>query len=512
MNFLLHCGGKRLAERVRFELTVVLPTHAFQACALNHSAISPPKSGAMCRARAGRATRILSSRGVTVIPLALFRERVNYSGVRILGVILLLLLTSVGAWARFGIVRTTDGRTLQGQVRFTPDRVVVVNAELGSIWGVALTNITLISFPTNSLSNTATESGDGALPTPWREAGIGYSRLPGSVRHEGGIFTLRSAGMNIDGEADAFHYVFKPVRGDSEIVAEVVSIQYTHPFAKAGLMMRESLNEYSRHVMLALTAERGGALQFRADERAAAQSSALRAIYAPTWLKLKRQSNDFTAYVSPNGRLWSVLEKISVPMNQNIYVGLAVAGGRDNVLNWTTFSKVREAPKLQNDFFSPEVELVSGSTITSRPAFADDNEVTFVGAPKIVSVPVSRVARIAFQPLNGDMAWKTRISRPGVWVTTGDFFDGDFRGIEGRKLTISSVLYGLRTFEIDDEVLAVVLQPRRQQRALYEVETADGAMLLATQLAVGDGELRLHEAALGEVRVPMFEILEVRRR
>ncbi len=35
---------EELAERVRFELTVVLPTHAFQACALNHSAISPHQS------------------------------------------------------------------------------------------------------------------------------------------------------------------------------------------------------------------------------------------------------------------------------------------------------------------------------------------------------------------------------------------------------------------------------------------------------------------------------------
>src|SRR5882672_1454698 len=35
-------GSKnKLAERVGFEPTVVLPTHAFQACALNHSAISP---------------------------------------------------------------------------------------------------------------------------------------------------------------------------------------------------------------------------------------------------------------------------------------------------------------------------------------------------------------------------------------------------------------------------------------------------------------------------------------
>ena len=312
---------------------------------------------------------------------------------RILGLLGLLLLTSVSAFARLGIVRTADGRTLQGQVRFTPDRVTVVNAELGSISTVGLTNITLISFPTNGLSNAATDPGDDALPAPWRETDIGYSRLPGSVRHEGGIFTVRSAGMNIDGEADSFHYVFKPVRADTEIVAEVVSIQYSHPFAKAGLMMRESLNEYSRHVMLALTAERGGALQFRPGERAATQSSSLRNIYAPTWLKLRRQSNEFTAYISPNGRLWSVLEKISVPMNQNIYVGLALAGGRDDVLNWTTFSKVREAPRLENDFFTPEVELVSGSVVTGRPVLVDEKEIIFSGKPGRLHLPVARALR-----------------------------------------------------------------------------------------------------------------------
>ena len=466
----------------------------------------------LSQARAGRATRGFGEWEVPGIPLALLRRWVDCCGVRFLGVIVLLLLTSVGVWARLGIVRTVDGRILQGQIRFTPDRVVVVNTELGSISSEALTNITLISFPTNAPSAIAVESDDTALPVLWREADIGFARLPGSTRHEAGIFTVSGSGMNIDGEGDAFHYVFKPVRGDSEIVAEVVSIQYTHPLAKAGLMMRESLNEYSRNVMLALTAERGGALQFRAEERAATQASATRALFAPMWLKLRRQSNEFTAYVSPNGRRWSVLEKISMPMQSNIYVGLAVAGARDGVLNWTTFNKVREAPKLQNDFFTPEVEFVSGSTITGRPAFADEKEVVFTGAPKVVRAPVSRVARIAFQPLNGDLMWKTRISRPGVWTSGGDFFDGDFRGLEGRKLTISSVLYGLRTFDLDEEVLAVVLQPRRLQRASFEIETADGATLLATQLAVGDGELRLREPALGELRLPAHEILEVRRR
>ena len=432
---------------------------------------------------------------------------------RFLGVIGLLLLTSAGVLARFGLVRTADGRTLQGQVRFTPERVVVVNVELNLIAREALTNITLISFPTNARSATAMETGDSALPAPWREADIGFARQPGSTRHESGIFTVRGAGLNVDGESDAFHYVFKPVSGDSEIVAEVVSIHYTHPNAKAGLMMRESQNEYSRNVTLALTAERGGALQFRAGERATTQVGSPRAIFAPMWLKLRRQSNEFTAFVSPNGRRWSVLETISLPMQSNIFVGLAVAGARDDgVLNWTTFSKVREAPRLQNDFFTPEVELVSGSTITGRPASANEREIIFTGAPKVVRAPMMSVARIAFQPLDSDLMWKTRISRPGVWTSGGDFFDGDFRALERRKLTISSVLYGLRTFDLDDEVLALVLQPRRLQRAPFEIETADGATLLATQLAVGDGELRFREPALGELRLPAHEILEVRRR
>jgi hypothetical protein len=60
--------------------------------------------------------------------------------------------------------------------------------------------------------------------------------------------------------------------------------------------------------------------------------------------------------------------------------------------------------------------------------------------------------------------------------------------------------------------VAVVLQPRKVRNAVFELETADGATLLVSDLALGDGELQLREAAVGEVRVPAFEILELRRR
>jgi hypothetical protein len=57
-----------------------------------------------------------------------------------------------------------------------------------------------------------------------------------------------------------------------------------------------------------------------------------------------------------------------------------------------------------------------------------------------------------------------------------------------------------------------VLQPRQWQRAAYELETVDGSVLRASAFSLGDGEFKLREPALGEVRVPAFEIVEFRRR
>jgi hypothetical protein len=323
---------------------------------------------------------------------------------------------------------------------------------------------------------------------------------------------VRSSGLNVGGESDSFHFVYKPVQGDSEIVAEVGSIQYTHPNATAGLMMREDLGEYSPNILIGLTAMRGGVLQWRENERQETAVTPLPRVFAPYWLKLKRRGNEFSAYLSPNGRLWFLVGKMSAAMAENIYVGLAVTSAREGMLNWTTFNKVRESRKLVNEDFMPEVELVSGSVLSGRPGRVDAEELVFSGAPKVLRVPTDRVARIIYQPLLGELTWRTRSGRPGIWVSNGDFFDGDLRGLEGDKISISSVLYGLRTFDVDEDVLAVALNPALRRKAAFEIETVGGDRLLASEVSLGDGEFRLREAAVGEVRVPAFEVSELRRR
>jgi hypothetical protein len=432
--------------------------------------------------------------------------------VRLVAITVSLLFCGAAAFARMGEVRTLTGQTLQGRIRITPEQVLVVNAARGTIFNIPTTNIARISFAPNQDARPEEEGPQERPALGWQEADVGWTRFAGSTRHERGSFTVRSAGMRIEADTDSFHFVYKPVRGDSEIVAEVASIHITHPNAKAGLMMRESMAEYSRNVLLGLTAMQGGVFQVRSTERYHTDMLPLADVFAPQWLKLRRRGDEFSAFVSPNGRVWSLIQRVTMPMSETFYVGLALAGARDGVMNWTTFSKVREARRLITEEFTPQVELTSGSTVTGRPEKGDLNEITFSGAPKVLRVPTDRVARIAFQPLSGDMAWRTRASRPGIFVSNGDFFDGDFRGIQEGALTISSVLYGLREFDIEDDTLALVLHPRKWQPPKFEVETADGCFIRASELTLGDGEVKLREPSVGEIRVPAFEILELRRR
>ena len=422
-----------------------------------------------------------------------------------------ILILAAQASAQIGVVRTTAGESLEGRIRITPTSVVVVNAARAMIRSIDLANVSRISF-SRSTRQSDSEFDSARIAAEWKEADIGSIFTTGSTRFEPRALTVRSSGLNVDGESDSFHFVYQLMQGDSEIVAEVTSVQYTHPNAKAGLMMREDLGEYSRNVMFALTSMRGGVLQVRGEERAQTEIGIMPGLFAPYWLKLKRRGNEYSAYLSQNGRVWSLVQKLSVAMEEQFYVGLAVTSGRAAMLNWSTFSKVRAGRKVLNEDFTPEVELVSGSIVRGRPQRADLEEVVLSGEPRVVQIPTPQVARISYQPLMGELRWKTRASRPGVWVSNGDFFDGDFRALEGHRLTISSVLYGLRTFDVDEEVLAVVMQSPKTQRPQFEMETVDGTLLLASDLALGEGEFKVREMALGELRVPAFELRELRRR
>ena len=108
--------------------------------------------------------------------------------------------------------------------------------------------------------------------------------------------TVFASGNDIWNNADEFHYVYRPMTGDGTIIAEVVSQQYSDPWSKAGVMMRQSLDPGSPDVGAYVTPGNGVSLQWRPSQDAGATwYGNTVAGGAPYWVKLVRSGSTFTA-------------------------------------------------------------------------------------------------------------------------------------------------------------------------------------------------------------------------
>jgi len=81
---------------------------------------------------------------------------------------------------------------------------------------------------------------------------VGSPQMAGSATPVGTGWDLVAGGVDIWENADQFHFVFQEFSGDFDIAARVESFIPAHLYSKAGLMIRESLDAASAHVMFFL--------------------------------------------------------------------------------------------------------------------------------------------------------------------------------------------------------------------------------------------------------------------
>ncbi len=421
--------------------------------------------------------------------------------------------------ARLGVVETRDGHVYEGHIRFDSNLLVIANAANNILASVDVTNLTQMTFPKElAAPDNEVAPPESMWPGPWQNEDVGSVRLPGSVICAAGLFRLNSSGTNIFGQSDAFHFVFKPISGDSELVARVLQVQFSAPWAKAGVMMRESLRADSPNVALVLTPLRMGVFAWRETGGDTTHSEVERGILIPHWIKLRREGNTFTASESRNGRQWRSAGRVTVSMKDDIFVGLAVTGVDEGAsrpkrpsINRSMFDSVREAPFLVNDF-TPVIQLQNGSRAVGRISLADEWQVQIAGAPPALPIPTASVARLLFQWLPYGWTRKVNSGQPGVLLTSGEFIEGGFKGIEKGRVRISSVLLGWRSFDLNNEVAAVVLRKLSVTPQQYEVKTLDGSVWFGSALQIEKEQILLHEKSLGTRRIAVHELLEVNRR
>jgi regulation of enolase protein 1 (concanavalin A-like superfamily) len=253
-----------------------------------------------------------------------------------------------------------------------------------------------------AVSNAAITIAD-QLPSPWQQTDIGTVSSAGSGGYSNGVFSASIASGDIWGTTDSFHYIYQPMSTDGQVIARVESITNTANFAKAGIMIRQSLTADSMNAFMGITYNQGVTFQARTVLGGTTGPGVVNAPQAervPYWVKLIRAGSTFTGYASPDGNTWAQIGSATVPMTGTIYTGLAVASNNTGAVNTATFSNVAYSslnpttiptstvvPTNAPDTTKPTVSIVSpsngaivnrGSVLTIQAAASDTGGVASV--------------------------------------------------------------------------------------------------------------------------------------
>ncbi len=179
-----------------------------------------------------------------------------------------------------------------------------------------------------------------SLPANWGHADIGDVGKKGDASFLDGRYNVIASGEDIWGTNDGFHFAYIPVEGDGQIVARVTAMQYTDPWAKAGVMFREGLGAGDKYATMVVTAGGASAYQWRPSVNESGRNTDGPTVNMPYWVKLVRSGDTFSGYVSADGVDWHRVDDISVPMGKKIYAGLAVSAHNNSELNSAMFDNV----------------------------------------------------------------------------------------------------------------------------------------------------------------------------
>ncbi len=172
---------------------------------------------------------------------------------------------------------------------------------------------------------------------------------PGFAEDDNGNITMSAAGTDIYNNDDQFRYAYKTLSGDGSITARVTRIDATHPWAKAGVMIRASSVGDAIHGTMILSPVNGMQFLYRllqAGPTAGAIQPTGQRDVAPHWVRVTRTGNTVTAAVSADGVTWDGYttapeeSTMELPLPATVMIGLAVTSHASGVTTMAEFSDV----------------------------------------------------------------------------------------------------------------------------------------------------------------------------
>lgn len=194
--------------------------------------------------------------------------------------------------------------------------------------------------PAKTHGTTAGGGTPGALPAGWQKSDVGSVGQSGDAGYASGLFTVSGSGQDIWDAADGFQFAWQSLTGDGTLTARVLTLDNTDAWAKAGVMIRETLNADSTFAMTVVTPSNGMSLQSRSQTAQGCSLAWGPANGAPYWVRISRSGNTITASTSPDGATWTPIADVTISMNAAVYVGLCVTAHNNSLRATATFDSV----------------------------------------------------------------------------------------------------------------------------------------------------------------------------
>jgi hypothetical protein len=199
---------------------------------------------------------------------------------------------------------------------------------------------------------------------------------PAFVETASGSILMNGIGADIWGTSDQFRYAYKSLSGNGSMIARVNSIYNSNAWAKAGVMIRQSVEPGSIHAFMALTpggsgGGNGASFQRRTATASDSANTDATTVFAPPyWVKIDRTGDKFSVYISPDGAAWTQLgESLTIAMPGSVLIGLAVCSHDAAVATGAEFSDVKTTGNVTGAWQIAEIGIAQPTGNSVEPVY-----------------------------------------------------------------------------------------------------------------------------------------------
>jgi hypothetical protein len=308
------------------------------------------------------------------------------------------------------------------------------------------------------------------------------------------------------------YFLCCPVEGDFEILAEVVSPESLPRGSYAGLLIQDSVNTTANGIFCG-TDSRQMLFVRRYDDRLGSHSRL--DFRSPLKLKVERTRRRLTvsASSSKSGSSWNFVNSYELDLPSVLYAGFAIVNTNKDLKPVVAGFKNIEIKKKQDSEAPVKIILVNGAALNCEILNGNETSLTIssILSPKM-SVPLNCIAYICF---DGSLAQPSiqKSDRRGILLKNDDFFECEFKEIDGNTITVSSTVFGIRYFRIGDDVKRIYLNPLSESKYGYEVVLQDSSRIIVKNMNIREANFILTDDLSESVyELPISLIREIKKK